>query len=176
MVVDRIERHDIVNAVLLAAALLVLGFAIVTAVDKLFQTMDEGLVVASKGPEEDPASATATPVPPTSGSVPDDGSEGAPRPPAEVTVRVGNGARRLGVASAATEVLKEAGYTTIPPKNGPTLTNSIAYYLEGYEADAALIAGLLAVEAGQVQPMPEDPGVPIDDAKVIVVLGTSSEF
>jgi hypothetical protein len=184
VVVDRIERHDVVNAVMLAVALLVLGFAIVTAVDGLFDTMDEGLVSSSKEPEiesgEGPAGASAVPGSEAGGAP--DGTGGEPvteegaRPAADVVVRVANGARRPGVAGAGTEALQAAGYATLPPKNGPTTTDSTVFYGDGYAADAARIAGLLGVAAERVQPMPEDPGVPIDDAHVIVVLGVTSDF
>ena len=62
------------------------------------------------------------------------------RPPGEVTVRVGNGARRAGVVGAGTETLEAAGYPSLPPKNGPTMDGSVVYYVSGYEADAAKVA------------------------------------
>ena len=48
MVVDRVERHDVVNAVMLAGVLLLLGFGIVTAFQSLFDTLDDGVVSARR--------------------------------------------------------------------------------------------------------------------------------
>ena len=178
MVVDRVERHDVANAIMLAAVLLLLGFGIVTALNSLFDTLDEGVVSAEKastleseaaGSDEDDAT------PPTS-----DESTGssivAARPPDAVLVRVANGARRTGVAGAGTETLQSAGYPTLAPKNGPTMEESVVYYGTGYAADASQIAELLGLEPNQIEPMPSDPGVPVDDANIIAILGVNSNY
>ena len=179
VVVDRIERHDVLNAVMLAAVLLLLGFGILSAVDRLAATVDEGLVESTKEPEPettDDDSALAA----TTTTDPDDAEETTSlpdaRPPGQVTVRVGNGARRAGVAGAGTEVLEAAGYPTLAPKNGPTMDDSIVYYVAGYVADAAKVAELLGLEATRTEPMPSDPGIPIEGAQVIAILGVNSEF
>jgi hypothetical protein len=171
------ERHDIVNAVLLAGVILLLGFGIVTAADRLFQTVDEGLVVTEKAPVIDDEGGDSTP---GSGTAQTDTtavpSEDEVRPAAEVTVRVGNGARRPGVAGAGTETLQAAGYTMLAPKNGPTVDDSVVYYTDSFQADAVRIADLLGVETGRVEPMPDNPGVPVENANVIVILGVNSSF
>ncbi len=178
MFVDRIERHDLVNAVMLAAVLLLLGFGIVTAVNDLFNTVDGGLVDSVKDPllssQADPAGASAT-----SASTPaDDTATSLPaaRSPAEVKVRVGNGARRPGVAGAGTEALQNAGYAMLPPKNGPTMDDSVIWYTTGYAAEAAQIATVLGLEPTRIAPIPDDPGLPVDGAQVVAVLGVSSDY
>lgn len=181
MVVDRIERHDVLNAVLLAGAVLLLGYGLVTAAGSLASTVDEGLVETEKDPsldsEELPAGATTTSEPVVDGADAEAESTVAePRPPGEVTVRVGNGARRPGVAGAGTEALEAAGYPALSPKNGPTMDDSVAYYVDGYMADAARVAEVLGLEPTQIAPMPSDPGVDIDEAHVIVILGVNSNF
>ena len=173
MVVDRIERHDITNAVLLGGVLLLLGFGMIWALQRLFDTVDEGLVSTEKEAvlesEVAPATTTITEPEQTTTIV-------AARPPDEVLVRVANGARRAGVAGAGTETLQAAGYPTLSPKNGPTIDASVVYYRSGYAADAAKIAEVLGLEPTQIEPMPADPGVDIADAHVLALLGVNSNF
>lgn len=176
MVVDRVERHDVVNAVMLAGVLLLLGFGIVTAFQSLFDTLDDGVVrtekaavleseAAAPNAEQDPAVVDETPTTLVPARAAD-----------TVIVRVANGARRAGVAGAGTEVVQGAGYPTLAPKNGPTLDDSVVYYENGYAADAVQIAELLGLRATQIEPMPSDPGVPIEDANIIAILGVNSGY
>ena len=178
MVVDRIERHDVANALMLAAVLLLLGFGIISAGRSLLDTVDEGFVISEKEPtlesEAAPANATATSNPESLQTATNPFVTVRPRD--EVLVRVANGARRVGVAGAGTEALQAAGYPTLSPKNGPTMDDSVIYYLSGYEADAAKIAEILGLDATQIEPMPADPGVPLDQAHVIALLGVNSNY
>jgi hypothetical protein len=173
VVVDRIERHDVANAVMLAAVLLLLGFALITAMRSLFTTMDEGLVTSEKESalESEPAPATASSTPPEETT-----TIVAARPPDEVLVRVANGARRAGVAGAGTETLQAAGYPTLSPKNGPAVDDSVVYYRSGYAADAAKVAELLGLDPTQIEPLPADPGIEIADAQIVALLGANSNF
>ena len=176
MVVDRIERHDVVNAVLLAAVLLLFAFGIVTAFGSLQSTVDEGLITATKEPElgsETTAVEGATTEPETTATTELTVST---RPAVEVTVRIANGARRAGVAGAGTEQVQAAGYPTLSPKNGPTSDDSVVYYASGYAADAVAVAEVLGLDPTAIEPMPSDPGVPIEGAHVIVILGVSAPF
>jgi hypothetical protein len=168
MVVDRIERHDLVNAALLAAVLLLLGFGILTALRSLADTVDTGLIESTKDtPTTDATTADGV------GTAADPGS-GA-RPAGEVTVRVGNGAGLAGVAGAGTDLLQAAGYQTIPPKNAATsIENSVVYFAEGYGVDAEKVADVMGVDHAYIEPMPPDPGVPIDGAHVIVIVGANT--
>lgn len=178
VVIDRIERHDILNAIMLAAVLLLLGFGIVRGVNSLLNTVDEGIVISTKE-EEDETAADADAQAPTSAAT-DDSTPTSEilqaRPANEVTVRVGNGAGRAGVAGSGTTELAAAGYVPLPPKNGPQREDSIVYYVEGYVADAQKVAELLGLEAEATEPMPDDPGIPVDGAQVIVILGATSDF
>lgn len=175
VVVDRMERHDVINAVMLAVVLLLLGFGIITAAQSLSDTLDEGVISAEKDAtlesEEDTVGSTSDSVAGASTS-----TIVAARSPDSVIVRVANGARRAGVAGAGTETLQAAGYPTLSPKNGPTLDDSVVYYGNGYAADAVKIAGLLGLEPTQIEPMPSDPGVPIEEANVIAILGVNSSY
>lgn len=175
MVIDRIERHDVANAILLAAVLLALGFGVIWALGNLSETVDEGLVSTEKeaalGSEADTVTTTSTPETAVTTT-----TIVAARPPDQVLVRVANGARRAGVAGAGTETLQAAGYPTLSPKNGPTVDTSVVYYRSGYAADAAKIAEALGLQPTQIEPMPADPGVDIADAHVLALLGVNSDF
>lgn len=169
---DRIERHDFVNAVLLAVVLLGMAFALVATTRALFDTVDEGLVEAEKPEETVPTTVPSTTTTPadevTSTTAP-------PRLPSEVEVRVGNGANKSGVAGAATDILASAGYVTLGPKNSTIkLDISTVYYMETFGADAEVIATLLNIPTTNTAPMPADTGVPQDTATVIVILGADT--
>ena len=185
MAVDRIERHDVLNAMMLAGVLLLLGFAILSAFDSFTSTVGEGIIESTKEPEAESTLGAA--------DEDDDDEEESEvaeddkvsdetsalinaRPAGEVTVRIGNGARRPGVAGAGTSAVEEAGYPTLAPKNGPTMDDSVVYYVSGYAADAAAVADVLGLEPTQIEPMPSDPGVPIEGAHIIAILGVDSEY
>ncbi|MEM7341475.1 MAG: LytR C-terminal domain-containing protein [Actinomycetota bacterium] len=176
--VDRIERHDVVNAVMLAAVLLLLGFGIITALRSLGETVDDFVTSEASPSLESEAltASTTTTLPPESVTV--TSTVVAASPPAEVTVLVANGAdRRPGVAAAGSEVLVEAGYEILPPKNGPTTEESVIYYEVGFAADAVKVAELLSLEATQIEPMPTAIGdVPLEGANLVALLGINSEF
>ncbi len=174
--IDRIERHDVVNALLLAAVLLMLAFGVITAVRSLSNTIDDGLVTAETPPTLESEALPANPTATTAEAEETTSTIVASRPPAEVQVRVANGARRVGVAAAGTAELDAAGYDTLDPKNGPTTDESVVYYRSGYAADAVLVAETLGIDPGGIEPMPSDPGVELADAKVIVILGVNSDF
>lgn len=180
MLVDRIERHDIVNAVMLAGVLLLLGFGILTAVNSLFSTVHGGLVDATKptvaSQAVDPPATTAAEPGATAPAQDGAGDVPAGRPPAEVKVRVGNGARRPGVAGAGTEALHKAGYPTLAPKNGPTMDDSVVYYTTDYATEATAVAVALGLPPTSIAPIPNDPGLPVDDANVVAILGVNSEY
>lgn len=195
LTVDRIERHDVINAVGLAAVLLAMALGLVFGARSLFDTVNEGLVDSTQDPasiEADDAEQNAADAENADGDAAEgagatgDGAGGATepdtettttseapaiRPPGEVTIRVGNGARRSGVAGAGTDILTQAGYKALSPKNAPTVAASVVYYAEGYEADAAQVARLTLMGESAIAPMPADPGVDIDGANLIIILG-----
>lgn len=178
MVVDRIERHDVMNAVMLAVVLLLLGFGLISATRSLFSTVDEGLITSSKEPTVETVTDGTDGATDDSTSAESTASSAViqARPAADVIVRVANGARRRGVAGNGTAVLDAEGYLTLSPKNGPTIDESVVYYVSGFAADAAAVAELLGLEATQIEPMPSDPGVAIEDAHVIAILGADSDI
>lgn len=158
----------------------------------LYNTVSGGVVDATKSEE------TATTVAETTGGEPsaDTSPEGVPEEgtpaeetpveetpttaapvvhlPGEVSVRVGNGAGRKGIAGIGTEVVTRAGYVALDPKNAPATEQSIVYYAEGYQADAVEVARLLAIPAIQVVPLPADPPIPADQANLLVILGSET--
>jgi hypothetical protein len=110
-------------------------------------------------------------------STPETTPDGTPvtRAPAEVTVWVLNAGGPTGTAANGTQAAANAGYATVPADNAPAdVAQSIIYYVEGYQADAAAVATLLGFGADRVQALPNPPPVPNGDlqgANVIAVLG-----
>jgi len=95
-----------------------------------------------------------------------------------VIVRVGNGANISGLATSGTRLLSQNGYSLLQgqTKQGDTVEISNVYFAEGFEADAFLIADLLAIGSQQVEPLPAETGVDLDDANVVVILGKDANF
>ncbi len=188
LTVDRIERHDVINAIGLAVVLLAMALALVFGARSLFNTVNGGLVEKTEDPAkleaeaaqevEDAAAAagegegdTSSTSEPEVEDTPTTEVAATVRPPGEVTIRVGNGARRSGVAGAGTDLLTQAGYKALTPKNAPTVAKSVVYYVEGYEADAAQVARLALMGETAIAPMPADPGIAADGAQLVVILG-----
>ncbi len=167
---DRIERHDVVNAIGLALILLGMALALLFGARALFRTLNDGIVDAEKPPEITVATPTTVDSGPTT-TAEATTTTATIRIPGEVTTRVGNGAQRGGIAGAGTSLLEQAGYVTLSPKNAPPRPDSIIYYAESYEADAMQVARLLGVAETAIAPMPPDAGIPIDDAQVVAILG-----
>ncbi len=117
------------------------------------------------------SSTTTTTTPTTTTTAAPTTTEAVVHPPNEVITRVGNGAAKGGVAGAGTNILVAAGYAALSPKNAETIDVSTVYYIPGYSKDAELVAQLLSVNAKNILPMPQNPGMPVGDAQVIAVLG-----
>ena len=163
---DRLERNDLLNAVALAAVLLLLGLGLLRLVGLFNGAVDEGLWTAEGG-EELAADAIASP------------QAESLRPPNEITIRVGNGSEgRQGLAGRATRRLDSAGYGTLEAlnKEGEPIDDSFIYYVDGFKVEAIEVAILLGIAEAQVRPLLGDPGVPTDGADVIVVLGQNIDF
>ncbi len=187
LIVDRIERHDVINAIGLAVALLAMALGLVFGARSLFNTVNGGLVEKTEDPAKIEAQAAEDAAAEAEANGEGAGTEttvvtepeptetteavAVVRPPGEVTIIVGNGARKSGVAGAGTDLLTQAGYKALSPKNAPTVANSVVYYLEGYEADAAQVARLALMGETAIAPMPADPGIEIGDAQLVVILG-----
>ncbi len=167
---DRIERHDVVNAIGLALILMGMALALLFGARTLFRTLNDGIVEAERPAEVTQAPTTTADTGPTT-TAEATTTTATIRIPGEVTTRVGNGAQRGGIAGAGTSLLEQAGYVTLSPKNAPPRPDSIIYYAESYEADAAQVARLLGVAETAIAPMPADVGIPIEDAHVIAIMG-----
>jgi hypothetical protein len=185
--VDRVERHDVINAVGLAAVLLAMALGLVWGARALYTTVSGGVVDASRSEETTTSVAEATEGETSEDTSPEDGAEeeasveettttAAPvlHLPGEVSVRVGNGAGRKGIAGIGTQLVAQAGYVTLDPKNAPATRQSVVYYAEGYQADAVEVARLLAIPAIQVVPLPADPPIPAGQANLLVILGSET--
>ena len=173
---DRIERHDFVNAVVLAVVLLGMALALVFATRSLFDALDEEGVVTAETVPESTTTTTETPQVTVSEEVEEETTSTEPaRSPELVTVRVGNGSGKGGVAGRGTTVLANAGYTTLSAKNSSVqLATTTVYYAEGFGADAEVVASLLNVPITNTAPMPADPGVDVETATVVVILGADT--
>ena len=151
-----------------------MALALVLGARSLFNTVNGGeLTDSSKTEQTTPttepsdSSTTAAETTTTEASL--------PHPNEEVKVRVGNAASRGGIAGAGTRILDQAGYDTLGAKNADNPSDtSIVYYIEGYKADAEQVARLLGVPEVNVAPMPESPGVPVEDAMLIAILGADT--
>ena len=166
VVIDRIERHDLVNAIALAGVLLILGFLLLGARSALGSVWERGLWQAEETSDEF-ASADSADLDEVFGL----------RAPNEVSIGVGNASEVDGLASRATERLADNGYGAIPPQNkeGDLLNESAVFYVDGFKLDAIRVASLLGIEESKVRPMPDSPGVEIAGADVIVLLGLDIE-
>jgi hypothetical protein len=96
-------------------------------------------------------------------------------PSNEVRVLVTNGTAVAGAASRASDTLTAgAGYETLIPSNTvEKIADSRAYYVDGYELDARLIAKTLGFAPESILRLSEDeaPVADLGDAHVVVVLG-----
>jgi hypothetical protein len=154
---------------------ILIGAAVLLGVVLLGRGIDTSLVPTSDenggnaGSEGD-GDGDTTPTPVTS-------EDGTPvtRAPGEVTVWVLNAGGPTGTAANGTQAAANAGYRTVPADNAPAdVAQSIVYYVEGYQADAAAVATLLGFGPDRVQALPNPPPVPNGDlqgANVIAVLG-----
>ena len=89
--------------------------------------------------------------------------------PAQVTVRVLNGAGVDGVASTLTNTLKAKGYQTLPATNAPVRKGTVVFAKAGKTGECTTVA--TSVPGAKVQPMPAPiPGG--TEADCIVVLGS----
>ncbi|HWW54434.1 MAG TPA: LytR C-terminal domain-containing protein, partial [Acidimicrobiales bacterium] len=97
-----------------------------------------------------------------------------PRSPAQVSVLVANGTNVNGAANRIKSQLLQDGYNTVGTSNATTnsaATTSV-YYVAGYQAEAALLAGALGLAPTAAQAMPAPS--PVSDTKnanIVVVVG-----
>lgn len=150
------------NAAALAGALLIMGILLLGARSALGSVWDRGLWDAESIGDEFTA-ADAEALEDTFGL----------RAANEVSVGVGNATGIDGLASRATRQLTNNGYGAIDPQNkqGDPLDESAVYYVDGFKLDAIAVASRLGIDESKVRPMPPSPGVEIEGADVIVLLG-----
>ncbi len=94
--------------------------------------------------------------------------------PAQVRVVVLNGGGPAGAAGTSSTALAAANFTALEPGNTePPVTTTTVYYVEGFQADAAVVAGTLGITAvPQVLPPTPPAGTPAaGEVEVVVVLG-----
>jgi hypothetical protein len=98
---------------------------------------------------------------------------GSTHPIGEVKVIVVNATGgQAGVGSKNDEVVKAAGYATLPVSNAPASPVTTVYFAEGFEADANAVKLAVKLEAAPVTLKPTEPVVPAaGEANVVVVLG-----
>jgi len=99
---------------------------------------------------------------------------GRARTKAEVIVVVANGAGVRGLGAATTNALKNVGYTTLTPTDASGAVDKTSIqFVEGYEAEARELAGVIGQPATVVTRLANPPvaASEIADAKVVVVLG-----
>lgn len=169
---DRIERHDIINALGLAAVLLLMAFLLSLFAGKLFSTVGEGDGIISTEKVDDPVvSVTST----TSTTVVEEPivEEIVLRAPAEVKVMVINAARISGIATQGSELLSPIGYQMLKPGNGNSVAESVVFYVEGYEADAAAVAVVLNMGETAIAPLPASVSFSPGEAHLVAVLGSN---
>jgi hypothetical protein len=155
---------------------LIIGVAVLLGILLLGKGLDTGFVPTSDEATPRPGSDDDGGDDTTDGTEPTDGAPADTRPPAEVTVWVLNGGGPTGTATEGTTLVANAGYRTVPASNAPeNVAQSIVYYVEGYQADAAAVAGVLGLPADRVTALPNPPPVAngdIQGSQVIAVLST----
>lgn len=96
--------------------------------------------------------------------------------PRSVDVVVLNGARIEGAAADVSERLAELGYATLQPANAPATDTTTVYHRDGYEGDARAVVAELGPGTIDTEPLPDpSPFDGVDDAQLVVVLGTDHE-
>ncbi len=167
-----------IRGVVLIVIAVLLGVVLLNATDEPFTTDDGTTAIggdddATDAPDDDeePDDGAVTTTPSTT---PSTTPAAAARPPAEVTVLVANGSGVAGAAATFSEQVGASGYVTAAPANtrgGELVEASVVFYTEGYEAEAAALAGTLS-PVPAIAPLPEP--APVDDlrgAAVVLILG-----
>ena len=160
------------GALLLAVAV-ILGIVLLQQFDT--PSVPSGQVSVTSLPDDDDETTTTRRVGLT--TVPQvTTTTGRARAKAEVKVLVANGAGVRGLGASTTNSLRERGYTNIatPTDATTTVEKTAIQYVEGFEADARELAGVLSLPATVVTRLASPPvaAADIGDAKLLVILGT----
>lgn len=90
--------------------------------------------------------------------------------PSELTILIMNSTTVSGLAGRVKERIEDLGYITLPPDNYPTLlSDSVLWFVPGFESEAEELARVLPEMAVVENPNPE----PLAD--LVVILGDSFE-
>ena len=159
-----------VRGVVLVAVAVVLGFYVLRAID------DTGAgPVETTGSPEAPSDTTVAPddaAPDETGTETTEAEAPPARPPAEVVVLVANASGAQGAAAGQSEAIEGGGYQVAPPTNAPEQVETTQVLaVEGYEAEAAVLAADIGAPEGAVQPMPDPPPLDLAGAHLLVLLG-----
>jgi hypothetical protein len=96
------------------------------------------------------------------------------RAKADVKVVVANGAGVKGLGATTTNVLKNAGYTTLSPTDATAQVDKTSIqFAEGYDAEARELAQTLSLPPAVAVKLNSPPvaAADIGDAKIVVILG-----
>ena len=127
-------------------------------------TLDQGSISTEAMAEETTVDDTTTTAP----------AAPAIRAPQDVTVLVLNAAGTKGIAGRGSEILQQAGYPVLAPKNATQLGPTAVLFTEQFDAEAQEVASLFGLDPVPVVAAYDPANPPIDDiqnAIVIVVIG-----
>jgi hypothetical protein len=141
-----------------------------------------GIVLLRTAPSEStttvhsPSTTRTTARPAISGlTTPAPTTTAAPRSPSQVSVLVANGTNVNGAAGRIKSQLLQDGYNTVGTSNATTssATTTAVYFVPGYQAEAALLAGALGLQPSAAQAMPSpSPVTDTKGANIVVVVGS----
>ena len=157
---------------------LLLGVAVILGIILLQQFDNDidtggGPVAATSLPGDEDTTSTTRPVGLTSVPIVTTTTSRA-RAKADVRVLVANGAGVRGLGAATTNELKARGYNTLTPTDATAaVPRTSIQFLEGWEAEARELAGVLNLPPTVATRLAAPPvaAADIGDAKVIVILG-----
>lgn len=170
-------RRDLTRVIVLALLVVVVGIAVVLVVRLLAGGGDEpeSIPTAVESSVPSPPTSTATTATLSTATTTSAPTSTIPtttlppvRDPDQVVVVVLNSTRVAGLAGRVTQQLSALGYHMLDPDNHPTaLQTSVIWYVEGFEREAGVLAGVIA--DATVAAFPGDN----PEAALTVVLGVS---
>jgi hypothetical protein len=141
-----------------------------------------GLVLLSKIDDGSSGPVVATTAKPSTSATTSAGSAttapsapantGTTRPPSQVTVLVENGAGVSGIAGNQTTALKNAGYTTLDPRDASQQRQgTIVYYSSGFQRECTAVASSISANATTAA-LPSPPPSGAESVNCLVILGS----
>ena len=162
------RRANVAGAVLVAVAVLIGVILLVKGFDD-----DGGFVTATKSDSaSNQADNQGGDVPTTETTLTTVAVD-----PATVKVFSANASGTKSGARQVADALEAKGFVGVQVGNAPSAVASAVYYTPGADAQAALVASTLGLDASTVQPMPSPPPVAdLKGATVLVVIGTDGKL